>query len=185
MFGMPAAVSAPAAPSPFRKLRREEDLLSISLSIVDLSFPVCVSVGTCNYRIPECANFLNLNHHFVSVPQPALRCAAEPHAGRRSGTDDIAGLQSHEARDMLDKLRNTEDQFPSVRMLERFAPNRKTNIKRLRIGDLVAGDNVRAQWCKGTEALAQGPLGGRELYVARAHIVQDSVAEYVTAPIRP
>src|SRR5260370_7047406 len=104
MFGMPAAVSAPAAPSPFRKLRREEDLLSISLSIVDLSFPVCVSVGTYNYRIPECANFLNLNHHFVSVPQPPLRFAAGPHAGRRSATHDSAGLQSHEPRDIPPKI---------------------------------------------------------------------------------
>ena len=102
-----------------------------------------------DHRIAQNPNFLDLDENLFSWPQPSRRGAAEPHSCRCSRTDDIARLESHHSRQILDQFWYSENQFTRVRMLQRLAA---------KLGLAVTGGS---DWHGDTElGEAHAPLGG-------------------------
>ncbi len=65
-------------------------------------------VLTCD-RIRQHSKSFNLNFHDIAVLQENRRFACEAHAGRRSGSHDIAGFERDEARQKFDQFGHAED----------------------------------------------------------------------------
>ena len=101
------------------------------------------------------------------------------YAGGSAGGDHVAGLQRDHLRDVLDQLRNLENELAGVGFLQNLAADFERDIQRVRIGDLILGDDARPHGREGVEGLAHQPLRGGVLVIARADVVDDGVAEDV------
>ena len=82
------------------------------------------------------------------------------------------------------ELRNFEDEFAGVGVLQDFAVDGKADVESVGIGDFVGGDDGGTERAESGEALAHRPLGAGELDVAGTDIVDDRVAVDVITPCR-
>ena len=137
-----------------------------------------------HHGVAQVSNTLDAHHHIVAGLQVARRLAREADAAGGSGRDHVAGLEREDAGEVSDQVRNGEDEVARVGVLQLFAVDGQPDVQVVRVGDFIQGDDARAHGREGVEALADGPLGGGHLIIARADVVQDGVAEHVVAPVR-
>src|SRR3546814_4785050 len=91
----------------------------------------------------------------LQIPGRGLLPQAD--ARRGAGRDDVAGLQRHELRKIGDDLGDGEDHRLGVPVLHALAVDRQPHRQRLRVADLVGGDQPRADRAEGRETLALVP----------------------------
>ena len=87
--------------------------------------------------------------------KPALRGAAEAHAGGGAGGDDVAGEQRRDGGDVFDEVRDLEDELAGVGVLQDFAVDGEADVERVRVGDFVGGDDGGAHGAEGGKLLAR------------------------------
>src|SRR3569833_2774498 len=83
---------------------------------------------------------------------------------------------------MFDECGDVEDEFAGIGVLKLFAIDGEADVETVRVGDFIGGNNRGAKRTKCREALGHGPLGGGELDVPSADVVDDGVAIDVIAP---
>src|SRR6266540_6924959 len=118
-------------------------------------------------------------HHVAGLEEQRRRLDAEAHARRRAGGDDVARQKRHVLADVRDDLRDAEHHGARVAGLHALAVDLERHAERLRVADLVGGDEPGADRARGVEALALVPLRGRHLEGALRDIVDDAVARDV------
>src|SRR5258708_1321647 len=101
---------------------------------------------------------------------------AEAHAGWGAGGDDVAGKERHELADVGNEVRAVEDHRARVAALALLAVHVEPHVERLRVGDLVGGDQPRPDGTEGVASLALVPLAAApELEVALRDVVHDAI----------
>ena len=138
---------------------------------------------SCDDGVDELTEAFDFGGHGFTWAEPALRRAAKANACRRAGTDDIAGHERGDGGDPGDEIGGFEDELPGVRVLKHFAADGEPDVEVVGVGDFVGGDDGGAEGAEGVEALCHGPLGGGELDIAGADVVEDGVAEDVVMPV--
>src|SRR5438045_3090738 len=136
-----------------------------------------------NDRITQGADFLDIDHNFITIAQPTRRRAAQAYSSGSSGADNVTRFECHEPGDIFDQLRCAEDQLSGIGMLKRFAVDAQANVERVRIGYFILGNNVWPYRREGVEALTQSPLRGGKLDVTRAYVIQNRITEDMLSPV--
>src|ERR1700712_772610 len=100
------------------------------------------------------------------------RLHSEPDAGRGAGRDDVARLQAHELRDIVDEERDAEDHGPGRAVLAHDAVDREPHLQILRIGDFIAGNQPWPDRTKAVGRFSFRPLTSAfRLELAFRHVV--------------
>ena len=119
---------------------------------------------------------LDLDHDPVAVAQQHLRVAPVADPRRRPGQHHVAGRQRRELGDRRDDRRDVEDEQPRVRVLHPLPVELERDVERVRVADLVGGDEERAERRRARPRLARQPLVRLVLVVAHRDVVGDRVA---------
>src|SRR3984957_8756635 len=120
---------------------------------------------------------IDAQRHHVAGLQERRRLHAEPHARRRTGDDDVAGLQDEILRAAPHDVAAVEDHGRGVAALAFFAVDVEPHGELLRVLDLVLGDEPRAERAKRFAAVAFGPLpGALDLEHALGDVVGEAIA---------
>src|SRR5262249_50860712 len=125
------------------------------------------------------AESLNTEAHDVARFQELrLRLHAQCDAGRSAGGDDVAGLHDEELRAVPDQVFDAEDHGLGRAFLTRLAVAREPHVERLRIRDLVLGDEPRPDRPEGLTPLAFVPLatGARDLEITFRYVIGEEIA---------
>ena len=125
---------------------------------------------------PQLPELRRADHDLVARTKPDVRVSREPHPGRRSRRDQVAGLQRHQAREVGDQGGNREDQVVGRRGLHLLAVQRQRERDRVVRPGLVGRHERRPAGRRAVEDLAGHPLRGRALEVAGGEVVQQRVA---------
>ncbi len=106
--------------------------------------------------------------------------AAHAHAGRRAGGDEVAGQQGHVVAEIGDEVGHAENHVARVAGLHALTVHVEPEVDVLRVGDLVAADQPRADRAEGVAAFAQIPLAALfELIGALGHVVDQAIPGHV------
>src|SRR5256886_2510731 len=129
-----------------------------------------------------------LLHRVLEPPEPGdLHCddvtrlevhgrlLAEPDAGRRSGGDEIAGRERHQAREIAHEVADVEDERLRVAALHLLAVHPGPELGGVWVGDLLPVGAVGADGRRSLEDLPGHPLARGELEGPRAAAVGDRV----------
>ena len=100
-------------------------------------------------------------HHIAGLEEDRIWLHAHANARRGSGGDDITRVERHQLRQMADDLCNREDHCRCIASLHACAVHIQRHIKRLRIGNFIACDEIGAGGAEGVAAFALGPLPGQ------------------------
>src|SRR2546427_570347 len=103
----------------------------------------------------------------VARLQIARRLHAVGDAGGRARRDQVARAQRHELAHVGDQRPHAEDHVLGVAALARLAVDGGPHLERLRVADLVRGDEPGPDRCEGVGALALG-RGAGTLHLERA-----------------
>jgi hypothetical protein len=104
----------------------------------------------------------------------------EADAGRRAGSDDVAGHERHELAHVAHDLGDVEDHGLGVAGLHALAVEVQPHRELLRVGHLVARHQPGAEGAEGVAALALVPgAAALDLVLALAHVVDDAIAGHV------
>src|SRR5690606_7315298 len=105
---------------------------------------------------------------------PEFVAAAVAH---RAGPEELAGVQGFAARHVGDDVLEAVVHGGRTALRPELAVDAGFHPQRVRIGDLVGGDDARAEHVAGVEILALGRAHHagalRRLHVARRHVVHD------------
>src|SRR5438105_3921892 len=131
-------------------------------------------------RVLQRAELVDLHTaHVARLHEHRARLHPETDAGRRSRRDEVTGGERHEPGEVADEIAHVEDEGLRVAPLHLLTIHERPQLEAVRIGNLLAVGDVGADGCRRLEDLAGHPLGGEELEIARARIVDDCVAPYV------
>src|SRR5688572_10498001 len=115
--------------------------------------------------------------HDVASLEEDRRLHAEADARRRAGGDDVARLQHHELRHVMQDVSTGEDHRVRAAGLHALAVDVEVHRQALYVLDLVAGNEPGAEWAEGLGALALHPLAATlDLEVTLGDVVADGVA---------
>src|SRR6056297_2945824 len=113
----------------------------------------------------------------VAGLEVAWRLLSHADAGGRAGRDHVAGVQGHESAEVADEMGHTVDHRFRRTLLHGLAVDLQPHGQRLRVGDLVTGDEPGPDLAEIVAALALRPLAGMlDLEGAFGNIVRDRVA---------
>ena len=98
-------------------------------------------------------------------------------ARRRAGGDHVARLERDRPRREGHDGPNVEHHLGRARVLPGIAVHRRAETERLRIAQLVGGDDCRAHRREAVGPLGPQPLAVLSLEVAHRHVVEDRVPE--------
>jgi len=102
---------------------------------------------------------------------------AEADAGRSAGGDDVAGLEGHELREVVDQMRHVEDHRARVAVLAGFVVDPEAKAEVGRVGNFVGRDEPGAERVEGVAGFPLGPLAAAfELESAFGNVVGNAVA---------
>src|SRR4051812_18029518 len=115
------------------------------------------SHGTRADVLPLLAQALDAQSHGIAWTQINRRPLPETHSRGSTGGDDVAGVQTHHARQIADQFRNAEDHVGAVAVLIAPAIHFEPHRERVWIGDLIFRDQPGTERTKGVAPLALVP----------------------------
>ena len=125
----------------------------------------------------ERTDALDLAAHDVAIGEVARWPLVVADARRRPGGDHVARLEGDRPRRERHERGNVEDHLGRARVLPGLAVHRRSETKRLRIAELVGGDDRRAHRREAVGTLRPQPLAVLALEVAHRDVVEDRVPE--------
>lgn len=128
-------------------------------------FPILKSL----HGVLKHADGLNVHFHDVAIVN-------RRNAGCCPRKQDVARVERHAAGQITDQIGHGKNQFLCVGSLADFAVDAHHDIQMRRI---QIGFNPRANRRKSVETLANAPLIGRALHIARRHIIAAGVAQHI------
>ena len=111
---------------------------------------------------------------FSSPSGKRLAHGADP--GRCTGGDHVAGLERERLREVGDLLKAAVDHLARVAVLAQLVVDPGLDLKRVRVAELVGGDDPRTERTVGIEGLAHRHRRRAQLPVADGDVVGDRVA---------
>src|SRR5207248_10433667 len=136
--------------------------------------------------VPQHSDSLDLRLHHISWAKELGRGPGEPYAVGRTRGDDRARQQGHAFGDPLDDGVDRVDHVPRVAVLLDLAVDPLAQAERLRVGELVGGDDPRSGRAGSVQALALEVLTApAALDVAGGHVVEHGVSENELASVLP
>lgn len=126
----------------------------------------------------EGAEGLDFDFDLVAVLEVDGGFACHADAGGRSGEDQIAGFQGHDAGEVGDDEVNGEDELRGAGILHGVAVESELDAEVVRVLDFIGGDEFGPEGGEGIEGFAGEPLlaGLVELPIARGDVMADGVA---------
>src|SRR5579863_456376 len=121
------------------------------------------------------ANLIDLDPHDVAGLEPFRRLHRARDAAWRAGRNQCPGFQRKDRRKHLDQLETIEDQIARVRMLAQLAVDEGLEFERMRVAQLVGGDDPRSDRPVGIERLAERHGRRTPLPITHADIVDDEI----------
>src|SRR6185312_10988356 len=136
--------------------------------------------------LPGLAKLVHAQGHDVAGPQEnGGRLLAGPDSGRRTGGDDVAGIERHEAAAVRDQGAHGKNHPAGVAGLHALAVHIEPHAQLLGIADLIGRHEPVADRSEGVTALALVPgAAAAELEFTLAHIVHQHVAGDVAQGLR-
>src|SRR4051812_41953849 len=105
------------------------------------------------------------------------RLLSESNSWRRTGTNDVARIQGHEAADVADQKSDVKHHRTGIPGLEPLPIHIQPHVERLRVRNLVGRDQIRANRSEGVASLALVPLATAfQLIFALGQVVYHTVA---------
>ena len=98
-----------------------------------------------------------------------------PTPRRRTGRDNVAGIERHDRGRHADHLGNIDDQVVRARLLPHFTVDRKLQVDRVVIGHFIGGHDIGAHRAEAVVGLAHHAL----LLAAHDDVDQAGIAEHV------
>src|ERR1700676_1747385 len=127
--------------------------------------------------LPLFAQPLDAERDHVTDAEEFRRLHAGADAGRRARGDEIAGQQGEERRDVGNALRDGEDHGRGRAGLAALAVDVEPHREFLHVGNLVPGDQPRADRAERVVRFALGPLSAALLLeIAFRDVIADAVA---------
>src|SRR5579872_4519455 len=112
-----------------------------------------------DHALPLLAKFRDSQMHLVTLlEEDGVGFLAFANAGRSAGDQQVPGMERHEPADVGDAFGDGEDHRGGVSGLHSTAVDLEKHVERLRVADLVGGDEPRADRTEGVAALALVPL---------------------------
>ena len=122
------------------------------LIAADIGFSFFAAWRQLQNGIFQCAEGRHLDADAVARFQVAWRFEADPDTNRRSGRNDVAGLERDRAPDGADQCRDIEDQVADRGGLAAFIVDPEPNGQRGYIRYRIGGDECAG--CVGSSAIA-------------------------------
>src|SRR5690606_28346432 len=104
------------------------------------------------------AQLLDTQGDQIALLQELRRLHSQAYARGGARDDDITRKKGHELAQMGDDFGHRENHIGRIAFLPRFTIDLELHFKRLRIWNLVGGDQPRAYWAKRVKAFSFCPL---------------------------
>ena len=117
-----------------------------------------LSAGIRYDFLPLFSQSFNPKSHNVAFLQELGGCHPQSDSGRRSGTDDVSGLQAHVVADVMYKIRDIKHHGACISILNSFSVQLEPKRERPGIRNFVSRDQVGADRAEGVTALPLDPL---------------------------
>src|SRR5580765_4716195 len=132
-----------------------------------------------HHRVRQHAQPFDLDFNDVAGLEEDGRLAREADTGRRTGRNDVTGLESDCLRKERHQGVDAEDELIRVRVLQGLPVHAAADSQCVGIAGRLARQDEGAHWRERVARLAALPLAIGKLQVARTDVVQVHVAEHV------
>src|SRR5262249_49694539 len=149
--------------------------------------PPAVGLLPGDHGVAKDTDFLDFAFHDIAgLEVPGFGIPGESGDARNgAGRDDIASAITHR-RIVREDFGDFHGHFAGVRALADFAVHAELHIEIVGIGDLVGGNDMRAERAESVDGLAEAEHAGLHfaaLNVARSNVVEDDVAANVRSSL--
>src|SRR5262245_30979508 len=96
-----------------------------------------------SHGLPLFAESFDAETNDIACTQVSRRLESKAHAGRCAGRNDVSRLQAHGLREIGNQLRNLKNHLVAVAVLNSNAVDFEPHSKRMRIADLIRGNQPR------------------------------------------
>src|SRR6516164_3197305 len=127
-----------------------------------ITFPICAGIAAACSRLAHklalLTQSLNAEADHLILFQVNRRLLAHSHTRRRTGGNDVAGIQSHELRNVMNKIAETENHSPTGSVLVAVPINLQPHLQILRIRNLITSDQPGTDRTKRVRRFSFDPL---------------------------